>query len=231
MNIEIVQRPFSSAAKVSLAAQETVVAEGGAMIAMSGNMAVETKVNKSEGGGLGGLIKGMARKLAGEGLFLNYFTAGSDGGDVYLATSLPGDMALIELDGSKSIKVQNSSFVAHESSVDMNISWEGMKNMFSGENMIWLTMSGSGKLLINAFGSIYPIQVDGEYIVDTGNIAAYEDTLSFSIGKAGKSWVSSFLGGEGLVCRFKGTGTVWCQTHADKPFGAKLTPHLVPKKN
>ncbi len=55
-----------------------------------------------------------------------------------------------------------------------NLGWEGFKNMFSGENMIWLEMSGTGKVVINAFGMIYPVEVDGEYIVDTGNIAAFE---------------------------------------------------------
>ena len=91
-------------------------------------------------------------------------------------------------------------------------------------------MSGRGKVLINAFGMIYPVKVDGEYIVDTGNIAAFDETLEFKISKAGKSLFSSIMGGEGLVCRFKGRGTVWCQTHADRAFGAKLTPLLTPKQ-
>jgi len=230
MNVEITAKPSNTAARVSLEGGEQFTAEGGSMIAMSGNMAVETSVSKKQGGGLGKMLKGMARKLAGEGLFLNHYTAGPNGGDVFLSPSLPGDMEVLELDGSRKIKVQNGSFVAHSAGVDMNISWEGFKNAFSGENMIWLSFSGSGKVIINAFGMIYPVQVDGEYIVDSGNIAAFEETLNFTIGKAGKSWVSSFLGGEGLVCRFKGKGTVWCQTHADRPFGARLTPHLIPKK-
>jgi len=94
-----------------------------------------------------------------------------------------------------------------------------------------LQFTGTGKVVINAFGALYPVEVDGEYVVDTGNIAAFEDTLDFKITKAAKSLVGSFAGGEGLVCRFSGKGTVWCQTHADRVFGAKLTPHLTPKKN
>jgi uncharacterized protein (TIGR00266 family) len=121
--------------------------------------------------------------------------------------------------------------MAYEDGVNMNISWEGFKNVFSGENMIWLEMSGRGKVLINAFGMIYPVKVDGEYIVDTGNIAAFDETLEFKISKAGKSLFSSIMGGEGLVCRFKGRGTVWCQTHADRAFGTKLTPLLTPKQD
>jgi uncharacterized protein (TIGR00266 family) len=229
MNIEVLARPSNAAAKLHLEPNETVTAEGGAMIAMSGDMNVETHVNKPQGGKT--LFKNLGRLLGGEGLFLNYYTAGSNGGDLYLSTTLPGDMDVIELDGSRTVYVQNGSFVAHEDGVNLDISWGGMKNVFSGENLIWLKLSGTGKAVINAFGAIYPIDVDGEYIVDTGNIAAYQDTLDFSISKAGKSWVSSFVGGEGFVARFTGSGRVWAQTHADRAFGAKLAPLLTPKKN
>ncbi len=230
MNIEIINSPSNSAARVSLAPSETFTAEGGSMIAMSGDMKIETSISRNQDRGSGKVLKGLARKLAGEGFFMNHYTAGPEGGDVYLAPSLIGDMEVIELKGSRKVRVQSGSFMAHESSVDMNISWGGLKNMFSGENMIWLELSGTGRVIINAFGMIYPVEVDGEYIVDTGNIAAFEETLDFRISKAGGSWVSSFLGGEGLVCRFKGKGTVWCQTHADRVFGRKLTPLLTPKK-
>ena len=230
MKAEILARPSNAAAKVTLTGGESCVAEGGAMIAMSGDMDVQTYINKGEKGAMGAL-KGIARRIAGEGIFLNHFTAASSGGEVYLATSLPGDMEAIELSGGRTVQVQHGSFVAHSEGVKMQISWGGFKNVFSGENLIWLKLSGEGTVIVNAFGAIYPVDVDGEYIVDTGNIVAYEDSLEFNISKAGKSWVSSFVGGEGLVCRFKGTGRVWCQTHADKLFGAKLTPHLVPKKN
>ena len=230
MHVELISRPANAAAKVSLAAAETVTAEGGAMIAMSPDMSVTTRVRKNEKGG-GGLLKGLARRLGGEGIFMNYFTAGGSGGDLYLGTALPGDMEVIELDGSGTLMVQNSSFVAHETGVEMDISWGGFKNVFSGENLIWLKLAGSGKVVINAFGAIYPVRVDGEYVVDTGNIAAFEDTLDFKVTKAAKSLLGSIAGGEGLVARFSGRGTVWCQTHADRTFGAKLTPHLTPKKN
>jgi len=81
-------------------------------------------------------------------------------------------------------------------------------------------------VVINSFGAIYPVAVDGEYIVDTGHIVAFEEGLDFEITKAGGSWISSFLGGEGLVCKFKGTGTVWCQSHNPSGFGGALGPLL-----
>ena len=38
--------------------------------------------------------------------------------------------------------------------------------------------------------------------------------------------VSSFLGGEGMVCKFIGQGTVWCQSHNAGSFGTALGPSL-----
>ncbi len=226
MKVEIVQKPASSAARVKLNPGEHITTEGGSMIAMSGDMAVKTTTHKKKGGNL---LKGVARTLAGEGIFMNHFTAGSSGGEVILAANLTGDMESLTLKEGTNLMVQSGSFVAHEDSVDMSISWQGMKNLFSKESFIWLKMSGRGIVIINAFGALYPVDVDGEYIVDTGNIAAFEDTLEYKITRAGKSLISSFLGGEGLVSRFSGKGRIWCQTHADRVFGKNLTPYLRPK--
>ncbi|KGE73882.1 TIGR00266 family protein [Spirochaeta lutea] len=228
MTINLVQRPANTAAHLTLAPGETCTAEGGAMIAMSEDMGIQTRVSK--GKGLKAALKGMSRSLAGEGFFLNHFTAGSRGGEIYLATDLPGDMQVVELEPGMKLTAQSGAFVAHSDEITMDIQWGGFKNLFSGENFVWLNLSGSGVVLLSAFGAIYPVDVSGEYIVDTGNIVAFESGLEFSVSKAGKSWVSSFLGGEGLVCRFTGHGRVWCQTHSDRALGAKLTPHLTAKK-
>ncbi|MGL5836660.1 MAG: AIM24 family protein, partial [Waterburya sp.] len=71
--------------------------------------------------------------------------------------------------------------------------------------------------------------VDGEYIVDTGHIVAFERSLNFSIAKASSSLIGSFLGGEGFVCRFKGKGKVFCQTHNPGAFGSTVGSKLPPR--
>ena len=105
------------------------------------------------------------------------------------------------------------------------------KALFSGESMFWVKCQGEGDLLLNSFGGIYTIDVDGEYTVDTGHIVAFEDTLTFRIGKASKSLVGSILGGEGLVCKFSGHGKLYCQTHNPSSFGHALGPNLRPRRN
>lgn len=224
MKVEIVKGPGNAAATVALAHRETCVAEGGAMIAYRGSVSVETATHPRKRSILGGL----KRTLGGESFFLNFFTATSGEAEILFSSSLPGDMVVIEV-GEVGIIAEGGAFVVRSSSVELDMSWQGMKSLFSGESLFWLRMSGQGLLVLNAFGAIYPIDVDGEYIVDTGHIVAFEETLDFSISKAGRSLLSSFLGGEGLVCKFRGTGRVWCQSHSASAFGALMTPLLRPR--
>ena len=225
MEVEIVHRPGNSAARVRLAGAESCVAEAGAMIAMSGDMQIETTTHQK---GKGSIMKGLKRMLAGESFFLNHFTAGPSGGELYLATTLPGDMMQYELRGENLI-VQGGSFVACEPAVDVGLGWQGFKAVLSKESLFWVHLKGTGKVVVSSFGMIYPIEVDGEHIVDTGHIVAFNETLNFTLSKAGQSWMSSFLGGEGLVCRFQGRGTVWCQSHHPGSFGRALGPMLKPR--
>ncbi|MBT4761577.1 MAG: TIGR00266 family protein [Bdellovibrionaceae bacterium] len=225
MNIEILYGPSNTAAKVNLDAGDTMTTESGSMIAMSQGIDLQTTTHKK---GKGSLLKSIKRLFAGESFFLNHYTAHSQG-EVYLSSILPGDMAQVELSG-ENIIVQSSSFLACDEGVSMDVGWQGFKSIFSGESLFWLNLKGEGVVLLNAFGAIYPVEVDGEYTVDTGHIVAFDETLKFSISKAGSSWLHSFMGGEGLVCRFKGKGRIWCQSHDAKGFGKKLRPYLKVKR-
>lgn len=225
MEVEIVHGPGNSAARVQLKPDEVVTAEGGAMISMSGDMDVKTTTHKK---GKGGLLKAAKRLLAGESFFINHFTASSKGGEVLFASTLPGDMLLRDLEDENLI-VQGGSWVCSEPGIEIDLGWQGFKSLLSGEGMFWLHLNGTGRVVLNSFGAIYPIEVDGEHIVDTGHIVAFEETLDFSLSKAGKSWLSSFLGGEGIVCKFKGRGTVWCQSHNASSFGHAIGPRLKPR--
>jgi len=222
MQIELLHQPGNTAAKITLQAGQTCTAESGAMIAMSGNMGITTTTHKKKSGGL---LKAIKRVVAGESLFLNHFEPNQGAGEVLLGTTLAGDMLDLELDNENLI-VQGSSFLACEEGIEVDLGWQGFKSFFSGERVFWVNLSGKGKVLLSSFGAIYPVEVDGETIVDTGHIVAFNETLDFTVTKAGSSWIQSFLGGEGLVCKFQGKGTVWCQSHNPNSFGSSLTGSL-----
>jgi uncharacterized protein (TIGR00266 family) len=226
MQTEILHGPGSATARVALEPNESLTTEGGAMIAMSADLAVQTTTRqRGASGGVAGLLKAAKRLLSGESFFLNHYTASGKGGEIWLAATLPGDMMKIALSG-ETIIVQAGSFVACSDGVNMDMGWQGFKSMFSGESMFWLRFTGAGRLILSSYGAIYPVEVNGEHIVDTGHIVAFDETLKFTISKAGKSWISSLLGGEGLVCKFQGHGVVWCQSHNAPSFGKTIGPML-----
>lgn len=227
MQYEILSRPAASAARLTLEAGESVTCEVGAMIAMSNGFTVETTSRKKGGGG--GLIKGLKRILAGENLFLNHFTATAPNQTLIIGPGLLGDIIHYPMKGG-TVVVQGSSWLASATGIDIDATWQGLgKALFSGERMFWVKCTGAGDLFLSSFGAIYPVDVAGEYVVDTGHIVAFEDTLEFHIGKASKSLVGSILGGEGLVCKFSGQGRLYCQTHNPPSFGKLLGPKLKPR--
>jgi uncharacterized protein (TIGR00266 family) len=168
--------------------------------------------------------------VAGENFFLNHFCAHAPDQELIIGPGLMGDVVRHHLDGGTLI-VQGSSWLASETGIQVDATFQGVgKALFSGESVFWVRCSGTGDVLLSSFGAIYEVEVDGDYVVDTGHIVAYEDTLNFEVGKASSSLIGSFLGGEGLVCKFKGRGKLYCQSHNPPSFGSELGPLLRPRQ-
>ena len=228
MKIEVISRPAGSAAQVFLEQNEGITAEVGAMIAMSPELKVET-TSRSKGG-KGGIMKGIKRMFSGENFFLNHFTSTQSGQDIILGPKLIGDVIVHELKAG-SLIVQGSSWLASDNDVVIDTTFQGLVSaVFSGEGIFWVKCTGTGPVVLNSFGAIYEIDVDGQYVVDTGHIVAFEDTLNFKVTKAADGWISSLLSGEGLVCKFEGKGKLYCQTHNPDSFGKLLGPMLRPRE-
>lgn len=227
MQIEILCQPASAVARLTLDAGEAITCEVGAMIAMSPQITVTT-TGRSRGG-KGGLLAGVKRMLSGENWFLNHFESSAAGAQLVIGPTMLGDIVHHRLRGGTLI-VQGSSWLASTGTIELDTSFAGLgKAIFGGEAVFWLKCTGEGDLLLNSFGAIYPVDVDGDYVVDTGHIVAFEDTLNWTVGKAAPSLLGSLLGGEGLVCRFKGRGRLWCQSHNPPAFGSAIGPMLRPR--
>ncbi|HEY9848120.1 MAG TPA: TIGR00266 family protein [Leptolyngbyaceae cyanobacterium] len=225
MNVELLHQPDSTIARVTLDGKEELVAEAGCMIAMSGFINASTTLRQGKGGGI---LGGLKRLVGGESLFLSVFRSPMAGGEIFLAPKLMGDIFTYGMTGSELV-VQSTSYLASESNVDIELGFQGFKSLFSGESLFWLSLSGHGYVLLTSFGAVYEVDVNGEYIVDTGHIVAFEKSLNFKITKANTSWAGAFFGGEGLVCRFEGKGKVFCQTHNPGAFGRLVGSQLPPR--
>lgn len=225
MNIDILHQPDSAIAHITMNAGEELVAEAGSMIAMSSYINASTALRQGKSGGI---LGGLKRMVAGESLFLSIFRSPTHGGEVFLAPKLMGDL-LVYQTTQIGLVVQATSYLASEANVDINVGFQGFRSFFSGESIFWLDLGGSGQVILTSFGAIYEILIDGEYIVDTGHIIAFEKSLNFSITKVGSSLIGAFLGGEGLACRFQGKGRLFCQTHNANAFGQLVGSQLPAK--
>ena len=230
MQIQVHHRPSYALAEVLLDDGETVVAEGGAMVSQDTHVTLETSASGDKKGGLmKGLMKGLKRALAGESFFQNRFTANGAPGHVTFAPTFQGDIVVHEL-GQGDLLLQSSAFLCSSTTITVDAKWGGAKSFFGGEGLVMLKATGTGSIAFNSFGAIKEIDVDGEYIVDTGHIVAFEDGLTFNVTKFGGGWKSFIFGGEGLVCTFKGKGRLWIQTRNASGFGELLGPKLPPRE-
>lgn len=204
----IEHNPAYASLVLQLQANQTVIVESGAMAAMDSCMQMKSKMK-------GGLMKGVGRMLGGESLFLSEFTAEGRSGELYLSPGVPGDIQHYHLDGRCSLMIQSSGFVASSPSVNIDTQFQGFKGFFSGESLFLIKASGIGDLWFSSYGAIIEIPLEGNYVVDTGYIVAFEDTLTYNVemmgGLSWKNLKTGILGGEGLVCRFSGKGRLWIQ--------------------
>ncbi len=215
--------------RARLAPGETVCAEAGSMVARSPKLSMTTRLNAGKGVGFGSKVLAvltaiMRRLLGREGLFVNEFS-GPEGGEVILAPTLAGSIVRHVLDGRHSLLVQAGSYLASTGDVTAKLRWGGLRTLFGGEGLFLLECSGQGELFVNAYGGIVEIEVDGQYIADTGHVVAFESTLDFRVRGLG-GLKSLLFSGEGLVCEFRGRGRLFIQSRNVRALVGWITPLL-----
>lgn len=218
MKYEILHQDAFPIVRCELVRGESLKAESDAMVAMSANFDVEGSMGK------GGILGGLARKfLTGESFFFQRITATRGSGSVLIGHKALGGIADIELDGTYGLRVQKDGFLASEESVEIDTAMQNLAQGFlSGEGFFVLKVHGKGIVFLSSFGAIHPIELaDGEeVIIDNGHLVAWPDFMQYKVEKASSGWISSLTSGEGLVCRFRGPGTVLIQTRNPDSFSA-----------
>ncbi len=220
MQIDIKHQPSYALAVVSMGAGESIQAESGAMVSMSANIQVDTGMK-------GGVLGAVARKiLGGESLFANTFTASDGAGEITLAPSLPGDITTVTLQ-RQTLFIQSGSFLAGDPGIDLDLKWGGARTFFGSEGLFLLRATGTGPVLVSSYGAIHRVDVSPQspYVCDTGHVVAFTEGLSFDVRRVG-GWKATFLSGEGVVCHFQGSGTLWLQTRSTQAFLSWLIPRL-----
>jgi uncharacterized protein (TIGR00266 family) len=189
------------------------------MVAMSANIDLSSELK-------GGVFGALKRAVGGESAFVSTFTARGGPGEVSLAPGAPGDVAALEMQ-NQTFLVQSSSYLAGDTSLNVDTKFGGAKSFFGGEGLFVLEVSGTGLLLVSSFGAIHrkSLAPNEAYVVDTGHLVAWEGQMQYNLRKAAKSgFFRSLVSGEGMVAEFQGPGEILIQTRNLALFAGLLKP-------
>lgn len=221
MEYRVEAGPAYSVLIVTLEPGETIVVEPGSYMLHRGDVEIETSS--------GGILRGIARALlGGESFFLNRITARSRA-EVWIAPSLPGDIAAVELRGG-SLVIQDGSYLAHTGRIEVSTAWRGLRGLLAEGELVWTRARGTGTVFINSYGAIRMLELgEGEAVtIDNMHFVALEETVRWRIRKWG-GLKSAIFGGEGLVVDVEGPGRVWVQTR-NLPLFARAIRRFLPQR-
>ena len=216
------------AAVCKLQPGESVYTESGGMGWMTGNIEMSTNME-------GGLFAGMARKMAGESMFLTTYTCKSGLGTIAFPSSFPGSILAFDLVPGQSLICQKKAFLAAEKSVQLEVYLR--KNIgvgfLGGEGFIMEKVTGPGKVFLEIDGSAIRQSLQpGEMLkVDPGHIAVLTPSINVEIGMV-KGFKNVLFGGEGLfLADLRGPGEVWLQTITAQNVAKCIIPFIPTNKN
>lgn len=197
--------------EINLKPGQTVRSEAGAMIYMTGDIAMDTDTG-------GGIWKGIKRKLSGERFFVTTYTNnGAQAANIGFASPYPGKIIPIDLSahGGKFL-CQRDAFLCADGGVDAEIAFSKRLGtwFFGGEGFILQRLIGDGHGFIQAGGTVVKRRLEaGEKIrVDTGCIAAFSDGIDYNIEFVG-GMMNAIFGQEGFfLATLTGPGTVYLQS-------------------
>ena len=207
------------AVELTLDKGESVYTQSGGMTWMTDGFSMETNTK-------GGFLKGLARSFSGDSIFMATYKANKYNENITFASSVPGEIKPLMIDSEHEYIAQKGSFLCAEEGVHLKSVFT--KSFFSGlaggEGFVLQELSGSGTAFLELDGSLKEIALaPGEKIkVDSGNVAFFEKSVSYSI-ETVKGFKNMLFGGEGLFLTvLEGPGTVWLQTMSISELASRI---------
>lgn len=212
-------------------AVEIKLNKGETVYTQTGGMTYQTEGIKMSTNARGGVMRSLGRIFTGESIFMANFEGEQDGATVAFASTVPGDIIPVDLSTiPQGLIIQKGAFLCAEDGVDIKVTFtkKFTAGLFGGEGFILQEATGNGMLFLEVDGDpIEKILAPGEVLkVDTGNIVAFEPTVSYKVEMV-KGLGNIFFGGEGLfLTRLLGPGKVILQTQNFADFAGRLIPFL-----
>ena len=211
---------------------EVTLGRGETMFTQSGGMSWQTEGIKMSTNARGGVMKSLGRMFTGESIFMSSFTAEVDGAKVAFATTVPGDIIILDMNQIPyGMIFQKRAFLCAEDGISLSVKFAKRISaaLFGGEGFILQEAKGNGMLFLEVDGDpVVKELAEGEVLkVDTGNVVAFEPTVSYEI-ETVKGLGNIFLGGEGLfLTKLVGPGKVIIQSQNFGDFAGRIAS-LIP---
>ncbi len=217
MKFDVRGNPDYGEVTFELGTGERVIVESGSMSRMSADLPLQVRT-------IGSKLGALSRKLVGGESFFVAEYGGRRGGSLVISPSLAGTIVHYPLDGVP-LRLTAGAFLACTPGVSLKTRFGGLRGLLSGEGAFFLDAVGRGDLFFNAYGAVVERELDGELVVDTGHLVAWEPTLDYEIGGMG-GVKQTLFSGEGLIMRFRGRGKIWLQTRTLGHTAGWITPFL-----
>lgn len=181
----------------------------------------------------GGLMKGFGRMFSGESLFMATYTASRPDCVIAFASTVPGK--ILPVDVSKmQLVCQKGAFLCAQPTVELSTLFTKKLSagFFGGEGFILQKLGGSGMAFLEVDGDVVEKTLaPGEVIkVDTGNVFAFETSVSYEI-ETIKGIKNMLFGGEGLfLTKLTGPGKIYMQTMNIAEFTGRIAQGIPSSK-
>lgn len=212
MQVRTRHTPTFGVARLLLAPGESVQTAGGAMLASSYGVGVESASATS------------FRPLARAWRDAEVCTAPAEGGWLDVAPSLPGDLHVLDLEGTTGWCLARDGWLAAAGTVRLAAGWHGFGAIFGGDVGFLAHAEGAGQVVLACFGALDLVTLGPDELVtiDPGHVVAYPDTVQCRLRALRPGADQSVRTGAGLVLDFAGPGHLVTQTRGPRAMAAWL---------
>ena len=208
--------------EIRLMTGEAMYTQSGGMAWMSEGLTLDSNIK-------GGLMKGIGRMFTGESLFMATYTAVRPDCIIAFASTVPGRILPVDMSRT-SLICQKGAFLCAQPTVEVSTIFTKKisAGFFGGEGFILQQLKGSGMAFLEVDGDVVEKTLaPGEVMkVDTGNVFAFEPTVSYEI-ETIKGVKNMLFGGEGLfLTRLTGPGKIYMQTMNIAEFTGRIAQGL-----
>ena len=208
--------------EIRLMTGEAMYTQSGGMAWMSEGLTLDSNIK-------GGLMKGIGRMFTGESLFMATYTAVRPDCIIAFASTVPGRILPVDMSRT-SLICQKGAFLCAQPTVEVSTVFTKKisAGFFGGEGFILQQLKGSGMAFLEVdVDVVEKTLAPGEVMkVDTGNVFAFEPTVSYEI-ETIKGVKNMLFGGEGLfLTRLTGPGKIYMQTMNIAEFTGRIAQGL-----